>query len=532
MMRPFLHKIKTARFSQFETVFALLTIIFLTVLLTYIRVNSGVGFAGDTGQFYMILENIHAGKGTLNQILPSENEYFFRQFLLSQDATKLCKMAWESPHFEAADYDHFKFHLYSIYYPASLCLYFFSTPYVVNGLNIFAFLLFLFIAYKISQKSEIPIFISIFTVIVISLHPAWSWSIMGQPYPDRLFLPLGLLLCYYTDDRGKLLNAMLAVLVLSALIVEKVAVYTGVFLIAYSILHYSNYRDKRAIIWRVFAGISALIFFYLVTSFFLVNPYYSGSNIPRTPAALISILSDERFFNGIKSLLWVNAPLLLPALILKPRLFLIAFVMVIPNIFGTVGGAEKTGFLTHYHTLYFPFVVYAFIKGTGEFYRRISPIKAICIFGSYIFLTASFYLLLGFDDKQNIKLTRSPTANFYATSFYNMSKNMTSYKNITNLVESNMTLNAKISTIEAGWPYLYKFQSLSIYPFDFEKVDFLFVGYEKVANQFYYYGYNGYLGSRHMRIVNDCLNSRIVRAGYDVDNPIILSLSLAILKKK
>lgn len=534
-MRFIPHSIKTLRLFSLKTAWTLLAIILLTAPLTYVRVNSGAGFMGDTGQMYMVLENIHDGRGPFNPILPSEVEYFFGKSLPATDSSKLCGMALETPHFEAASYNHFKFHLYAIYYPASLLLYLFDAPYVVNGLNIFSFLFFLFLAYKISQKSETPTFISIFTVIAISLHPAWSWSIMGQPYADRMFLPFGLLLCHYAEERKKPIYALLAILALSALIVEKVPVYAGGFLIAYAILFYKDFPNKRDVLGRLLAGISALIYFYLVVNHSLVNEYYA-SNVPHTLTGLIglikNIFSDERQLNGVKSLLLVNAPLLLPALIFKPRLFLIAFVLLLPNIIGTIGGAEKTGFLTHYHTLYFPFVVYAFIKGIAEFYRRISRVRAIGIFTSYMILIASFYLFLGFDGTQKIKLTNSPSTNFYATNFYSISKNLSAYRNLSTLVESNIPSNAKISTIEAGWPYLYKFQNLSMYPFNIEQSNFLFVGYRKDAGQFYYSGFEGYLGPQQNRIVNDCLNIKIRKAGYDIDSPIILSPSLAILKRK
>jgi hypothetical protein len=70
-----------------------------------------------------------------------------------------------------------------------------------------------------------------------------------------------------------------------------------------------------------------------------------------------------------------------------------------------------------------------------------------------------------------------------------------------------------------------------MFPLDFEKSDFLLVGYEKISNQFFYSGYQGYVGPQHNRVVNDCLDARIRQAGFEVESPIIISPSMAILKK-
>ncbi|ESS15126.1 hypothetical protein MOLA814_00701 [Betaproteobacteria bacterium MOLA814] len=527
----FLRTTKIVKIFQFKTLLALLVLLLIVALLTYIRVNSGYALQGDVGQLYLLLENIHSGNGPFNPWQPSLNDFIFYQRLVTLDAYKLCEMVLESADYKAVDYNHFRFHLYLILYPVSLFLYLFDAPYVAHGFNILSFVLFLFLSFKIARKSKIPVFMSMLAVIAISFHPAWSWSIVGQPYVDRMFLPLGLLLFYYTDNREKTFYPMLFVLAIAVLIVEKVILYSGIFLILYSILFYKDYYDKRDLVRRLLLGIAVLVIFFIVVKFYINNSYYTSS-IPFSVEALINLFSNELFLNGTKSLLLVNAPLLLPALIFRPKIFLIAFIMLLPNILGNIGGAEKTNYYTHYHTLYFPFVVYAFIQGVGAFFKRISAIKAACAFSIYLVITASFYLLLGFDGKQNIQLVNSPTTNLYATFFYNISKNLSPYRNISTLIESNIPENAKISSIEAGWPYLYKFQKLVIYPLDFEKSDFLLVGYEKIGSQFYYSGYQGYLGPQHNRIVNDCLNTRISKDGYDVESPIILSPSLAVLKRK
>ena len=534
-MIPILKQLKLARLSSFKTSSVLILILFLTAILTYVRVNSGSGFAGDTGQFYMILENIHAGSGPYNQILPSELQYFFRQNITTLDASKLCDMSLVSPEFNVKDFNHFKYHVYAILYPASLLLYLFSAPFVANGLNILSFLLFIFVTFKIARREEIPTYFALFLTIVVSFHPAWSWSIMGQPYVDRLFLPLGLLLCLYASDKRKSYYLLLPIAIISALIVEKVPIYTGGFLIAYSILFYKDFSGKHEFFVKFTIGATSIFYAYLIVKFWLDNQYFSNT-IPHTFNELLNAINntwaDQRLFNGAKSLILVNAPFLLPALLFAPRLFLIAIVLLIPNILTTIGGAEKTGYLTHYHTLYFPFVVYAFIIGFSKIFRSMPRIKATYASALYLFFSAMFYFFLGFESNQNIHLTNTPNVPLYTSNFSAISNDLTMYKRTIELVNSNIPLNAKISTIEAGWPYLYKFHNLSIYPFDITNSEFLFVSYRKVLDQFYYSGFEGYLGSDNNKMINDCLNERIRKADFDTDSPVIVNATLAILRKK
>ncbi|WNV05349.1 hypothetical protein RP726_02795 [Candidatus Methylospira mobilis] len=525
------------RYTSMGNALALLCLTLLAALLAYIRVSNGDFLFSDTGQLYSMLENIHAGRGPVNQILPTLSAFQFYPDLGAMEPSILCGMDYTSPHYEAEQYNHFRFHLYSILYPASLLLFLFKTPFAAHGLNIFSFLLFLFIAYKICRKNRIPVFASLITIMVISLHPAWMWAIAGQPYVDRLFLPVGLLLFYYTDDREKPIAVVLAVLAIAALIVEKTMLYSGGFLVVYTLLHYKGYADKRDCVARMMVGVATVMISFIVVKYYLDNPYWKGGNMPYSPAAIVqtikSIVSNERSFNGVNSLLMVNAPLLLIALIFKPRLFLIGFIMMIPNLLGTIGGAEKTGFASHYHSLYFPFVVYAFILGVSGVFQRFSTLFiGVCIFLGYMVPTSAFYLLVGFADNQKISFVNTTSsANYYVKYFYNLSKDLTNYKRITDLIEENIPLNAKVTITEPVLPYLYKYQNVRYYPYDFENADFLIITYEREAGRIHYRGYSGYWGAEHSRTVNDCLEPRIKKAGYNVDSPIILSPTLALLKR-
>src|SRR5207302_1111825 len=52
------------------------------------------------------------------------------------------------------------------------------------------------------------------------------------------------------------------------------------------------------------------------------------------------------------------------------RLALIAAAAMLPNVIGSIGGAEKVGWTTHYHSVYLPFLVAAALFGFGSLWNR------------------------------------------------------------------------------------------------------------------------------------------------------------------
>ena len=101
---------------------------------------------------------------------------------------------------------------------------------------------------------------------------------------------------------------------------------------------------------------------------------------------------------------------------------------------------------------------------------------------------------------------------------------------ISELIGKTIPPESTVSTIEPGWPYLYKYKKIVTYPFNIETSDFLIVNYEK-KDSFKYFGYISYLGEEITEKANKCLLDKIILGNFDINNPIILNSSMAILKK-
>lgn len=503
---------------------------FVSLYLAQIKINNGITFYGDTGFYYILLNNIHNGLGPTNQILPTLLDYTFIKGLQNWDVNQLCSINLDSLSNITTDSNHFKFHTYPILYPISALLYIFTAPLVTHFIDIFSFTSFLLISYLILRKFSTPIAYAAIATLMISLHPAWSWSILGQPFVDRIFLPFGLL-AIYSLDYLKSNKLSLIFITICGLIVEKAILYCGVFLILHTMLNYRSLETKDRLV-RVGFGIILIITFEVITKIYLTsNPYYS-SFIQFSFTHYINLLSDQRFTNGIFSLLLLNGPILLLILWTSPKLFIVTLAMMVPNLIGNIGGAEKTGYATHYHTLYFPFLIYAFCRSIGYISEKLyfkSRVVKVLIF-SFLFINSIIYYAVDFTSQQTIYLNFQ--RNFsYLSGFNDFSKNQSRHQVITKKIAEVIPTDSNVSSIEAGFPYLYLHRKASIYPYNLNESDFILMNYTKNDAGYSLTGFTTFLGEDAARKINQCLNEKISSIGFDVSNPIVINENLAIVRK-
>lgn len=520
---------KINKYNWLNVYIPLIAITFLSIIFAIIKVGSGTYFRGDTGNYYVLLENIHNGLGPYNQFMATLVDYSYIDKIPSIDVLEFCNKSFEKITRNAEDFNHFRFHFYPILYPLSILLYAFKAPYVTHFIDIFSFLSFLYIAYFILIKNHCRPLLSLIVVAVISFHPAWSWSIQGQPFPDRIYLPFGLLALYYIDFKNCTKYGLLA-LSMCCLIVEKVILYSGIFLIIHTLIFHKKNKD---VVTRLAFGIFLIIIFELLKRYQLTsNPYYE-SFINLSPGALLNLFTDPYFFNGISSLLLVNLPFLLVILLKSPKLFAITIAMMIPNIIGNIGGAEKTGYYTHYHTLYFPFLIYSFCISFSKLHDDLLKKNVVVKYFQYpyLLLTLIFFHSVYFSEIQSIKLNFNKSDS-YLSYFYRAYNEMNNYLTLSEKINKSIAKSAKVSSVEAGWPYLYEYINSSFFPYNMDSSEFLIVNYSESSGNYLYSGVSSFRGIEASNAMNACLNIKIEEAKFDINNPIKLNNSIAILTKK
>jgi hypothetical protein len=495
--------------------------VIITSVISYSRVNGVNIFHGDTGQLYIILQNLKDGNGAYNPIQPSLNEFTARG-LTHLAADKICEQDLTPEKYTANLTNHFRFHSYFILYPLSFLLYLFESPSVIHWFNILSFISVLAISAYLLRRQNFKIRELLIPLCLIMLYPGWSWSIQGQPYVDRLYMPVSMILFYILNNEKKISAKLILITALSCLIAEKTIIYNAIFFITFLILYFKDINNRNKIFFIILILMLVSTSYYL-TNFYINNLYYSTA-IPKSIDSIIGLFKSENFKNGTASLIIISVPLLIPPLLHQRKLFVLALVMLMPNIFGNIGGAEKIGFSTHYHALYFGFIIYAFITALKQFINNNKFIGTI-----FMLITCIFYGAVGFDSDSKIKISNFSNSNFISR-FYNEYKSTYDKSGEYFIIQDHIPINSRVSTTETGMPYLYKYKNLDFYPLNIGKVDFIVLNYYTQNNHIFYNGYYGHINNTHNSEVDACLFEKYKKI-YDFENPILINNYLAIIKR-
>lgn len=502
----------------------LLLFISLACYGTYLRVNSPIGIMGDTGLLYGLVQGVHDGYGPNLPLYASIADTLFTFNLPSLSPDLVCKTAQLPLTYSLEKQNFFQYHSYLIIYPLSIFLYAFSAPYVIQGANLFSFLIFIALSFIILRKKNINLGFVFLGCTLICFSPPWSFAIIGQPYVDRMFLPFGLLIFHYSDKKN-LIGIIICGLI-ACLINEKVPIYLGIFFVISSIIFYEN-KYKKFYVLQFIIGLFIIVFVYGYIKYYLNNSYYSVA-IPTSYDAIKNFLSTERNLNGILSLLIICSPFIIFPLIFSWRYAIISLIMLSPNIFGDIGGAEKTNFYTHYHSLYFPFIVYSFLVGFSKF---LSSQSKICINArkiSIIFLSLMIVFYNGLIILPNQSLSFNiGNKNSFLFGFNSIRRTQISWKNIQSFLEKNVPITSSVSSIEAGMAYLYKYRDLSFYPLNLTNSEYIFV----IKGDNKYNGYFGYNGASIQDQTNKCL-SKVIDSKFDTPNMINVTPDYVLIKRR
>lgn len=228
----------------------------------------------------------------------------------------------------------------------------------INSLNIVAsiFLIYWYLRKKGLMVLEILVF-----VFIIAISDYWIGAVVGQFYFDRLFLFPGLMLVLFCYEKKNgnyyawLLITFLAIIG-AILISERTALLTGLITFGYWLLLKDGHFNKRNIALLIL-GLVGLIYFFIYIKYIQNSVYYAGINLTTIVNNLNNALSPTGALYGhTKSWFVVVAPMLILSLV-NWRYGLLVVAAMLPNLMVSVGGAEKTGFTTHYHAGYIPFLI-------------------------------------------------------------------------------------------------------------------------------------------------------------------------------
>ena len=238
---------------------------------------------------------------------------------------------------------------------------------------------------------------------------------------------------------------------------------------------------------------------------------------------LYSLRLDKPFVAHLWKFLLINVGMFGVISLFEWRLALIAFGTMLPNILGTIGGAEKTGWSTHYHAVYFPFLVAAVLIGFASLYARAKsrpaqwgllavPLghgrdAAIC--GS-IRGTVAFRFVQSERVRVAAHVRRSGPGSRGVVS--------DQYPAFNREVAASVPPGAEVTTFEAMVPALYGDRWIHYYPIGLEASKYAVLRYDQSSDgKLRFAGAVSYLGPAEESKVNECLSERIRAAGYEVE---------------
>jgi hypothetical protein len=413
--------------------------------------------------------------------------------------------------------NHFAFHFYAVLYLVAPLVRLFGAERVLFGMFVGSFTGMILIAYVALRKSGVGSVASILFCIAIVLHPAWTQGLDWQFYPDRLFLVFGFAFMIAITNASARWPLQLALGILCALIDERAAITAGLFLLAYATLYWRD-RPVRLSVVQLACGAALVVYGSLLVKLFLPANFYSGSFLPSSLGGLIARFQLPSFAAEAIILIIVNAGFLILGLA-DWRASAIAFFLMLPNIVGNIGGAEKVGWATHYHDEYFPAVVWAGLCGLIALKRsaiahRFPATPAFGAMGVAIFL---FFLDPATGTFSMQRIQQSFFTSFPADVAAYSSPSGVATELWGSELERVVPPGATVTAIETAMPALYRGRRIEFYPIDIDHAGYAVIGRLPDGS---FTGAISFLGAEETRRINAVLTQRMRRDGYDLDHPV------------
>jgi len=507
--------------SKIEMLIALCIFLLIAIPMSYLQSMRWIDGRTDTAYLSQVVENIAARGMAVSQVNAGWDAV--RKFL-ALPANEVCEAPLTLS--KNSEFNMLTSHCHFILYAVAPLNKVIPVNILLPSLTVVGFLLFLFMLYALLRKNGIPIIGSLLFCLFVSVHPVWSQGMFGQIYVERFFIPLGFLFIF-TLTRSKQDMMWMIAGIFCILISERVGVTLGSFMVGYALLYSEKYIKKR-----LFIGCIGLVFIaisFLLLRFYIRNPDYNSFF-----ANISANFNYPGFVDKLKVFVLFNLLFMGIFAIFDWRAFLLAAVAMMPNILGNIGGAEKTGWLTHYHSLYFPILVWASVAGFIKWSNILSPrINKYFLYGFasfLIILCSSTFLYHTEGNKSRFSLANLKENVWARTGWmlYDLARNgnhsgigsmLERYHKIQRIVPEH----SAVTTAEEMMPALYQNRTIYYYPIGIDTADYAVLQIRQEPDgRIIYTGAVSYLGEDNREKLDICLNERMRRSGYDLENPVVI----------
>jgi hypothetical protein len=241
----------------------------------------------------------------------------------------------------------------------------------------------------------------------------------------------------------------------------------------------------------------------------------------------------------LRVFLTVNLPLLVVCGIFDYRALLIGLFALMPNVCGNIGGAEKTGWATHYHAMYFPVYVWAAASGYAALVGRArSALRRAGAF-ALVALLALFYLVV--DPYQAMPAWRSWSLRTDDVAWVVAYRNFRDIfdpigynayiMNRTRGLREAVPAGASVSCPEGYMPALYHGHQVDLYPAGVDNDDVVIMDVDRAQSGLHRYSaMASFLSAAENRRIDDVILARMAAQGFDLEHPIRIE-TLAVFKR-
>ncbi len=385
------------------------------------------------------------------------------------------------------------------------------------------------------REKRIPGFVIFATCLLLMAHPGWSIpAIYGAFYPERMFMGAGLYLVWTLEKKKFSKIHFLVASSLCLAIGERGALYSGMFILSYTIFYWKVRLSHRML--RLITGTVSLVYMAVMMGFVLNNVYYSniGARID-----LLQYFSVQDNVDKVMLFVIINFFCFCIIGLFEPRMLVIAIASMIPNLVYNLGGAEKIGWVLHYHIYYFVFAMWAVVKGVIGLYgwlektgRRFSLVWGAGVVLGFAFLVSGISpsdpgISWGLQNVKNHFLYNAPASVWRARQG---GKDLR--MQFDSFVNSHLQPGDVVSTTESGMVAL-DGHPMFLFPMGTDLADAVLLSYVEKDGEMYYYGSIVYDSDPIRRERFDIeVMEKLRKEGYLLDYPALFpAYGVAILSK-
>lgn len=450
--------------------------LFLSLLVISIIIISAIIFGigkdsiqvnrnADAAIFGQVIENIYQGHGAISSVFASTQNFIDRRYANIPPA-ELLSRELIAP--DTYDRSMIKFHAYWLLYAIAPWQFFFDSSLLLAMIHLLSYASLLCgVLLVVIRKTE-TLASGLLIAGIVLISPVFSGGIVGQFYPDRLFVGLGFLLCCLVYSRVNIWLILL-VAIFVALINERAALIGGVMMAVLPFCHRNRAIYLREVVPVAAIGLALILYSALIGKLWLANIYY-GNYLPSSFFQLYARFSDGIFLNNTINFLIANSVFLLLSLG-NYRLAILAVMIMLPNLIGNVGGAEKVGWVTHYHSYYFPVLVFAAAVGFAEINKKLVSRNR---FGLAVLMLISSFVIFS----REVAANRLPSINYLASSyssFSHMVRGLPTGYDIKNQAISLMPAGSFVMADELGMALLATHANVTLFPVSAKESDYIFI---------------------------------------------------------